>query len=70
MDLIFTNDGFYFFSHGDFCWHIHLIKVVVQHCSSLLVKNFEGTLSDTIFDKLSVMMVAGFSNGVMWYLRK
>ena len=45
--------------------HIRFVKVVVQHCSSLLVENFEGTLSDTIFDKLSVMMVAKFSTGVM-----
>ena len=44
--------------------HIRFVKVVVQHCSSLLVENFEGTLSDTIFDKLSVKMVARFSTGV------
>ena len=47
-----------------FLRHIRLVKVVVQHCSSLLVENFEGTLSDTIFHKLSVMMVARFSTGV------
>ena len=45
--------------------HIHLARVVVQQCSNLLVENFEGKLSDTIFDKLSVMMVASFSTGVM-----
>ena len=46
------------------CWHICFAKVIVQHNSSLLVKNFEGMLSDTIFDKLSVMMAASYSAGV------
>ena len=29
-----------------------------------MVEHFDGMLSDTIFDKLSVMMVANFSTGV------
>ena len=43
--------------------HIRLVRVVIQHCSRLLVENSEGTLSDTIFDKLSMMMVASSSTG-------
>ena len=44
--------------------HMHFVKVVVQHCSSLLEEIFEGTLSVTIFYKLSVMMVVRFSTVV------
>ena len=43
---------------------MRFVIVVVQHCCHLLVKNFEGTLSDTIFYRLSVMMVTRFSTGV------
>ena len=41
-----------------------MVRVVVQHYSNLLIEKFEGTLSDAIFDKLSVMIVASFSTGV------
>ena len=44
--------------------HMFFVRVVVQHCSSLLVENCEVTLSDTIFDKLSVMIIVSFSTGV------
>ena len=44
--------------------HIRFVKVVVQHFSSLLVENFQGTLSDKLSNKLSAMMVASLSTGV------
>ena len=46
--------------------HIRFVMVIVPHCFCFrfLVENFEGTLSDTIFYKLSVMMIASFSTGV------